>query len=60
MRKNKLKMIKGYVIVDSGGKRIRQLNWELTPFFQFPQQCFNYIKKNLGNSMTVRIKTIKR
>jgi len=50
---------KGFVIVDSKGKRIRNLEGELTPFFQFPEGAIRYIVKRLGNSPGARIKTIK-
>lgn len=40
----------GYVIVDLHGKRIRDLESKLTPYFDHPAQALQYIRKHCGNS----------
>jgi len=53
----------GYVIVCSDNKRARVVNdstgeAEITPYFEYPAQAFNYISKHLGNSPSVRVHTV--
>jgi hypothetical protein len=51
--------VKGYVLTDSNGKRIRKLNGELTPFFTNLEQCFKYWRKELQTSPSVNFHKIK-
>ena len=45
----------GYVIVyKRNKKRVRQKG-QLTPYFQYPAQAFNYIKRYMGDSQYVDI-----
>ena len=48
-------MNKGYVLVDAKGKRIRELDGVLTPYFSYPQQAIRFIITRLDNSPGVHI-----
>lgn len=52
-------MSDGYVLVDSGGRRIKNLDGELTPFFTVPEQAMRYWVKHLNKSPYVFIHAIK-
>ena len=49
----------GYVLIDSNGKRIKNKEDELTPYFEYPSQASKYIDNILEGSPATRIRKVK-
>jgi hypothetical protein len=47
-------MTEGYVLTDTKGKRIKDFEGKLTPFFPEIGQCMKYWRKYLGCSQAVK------
>ena len=47
-----------YIIVNKSNKRVRDLSGKITPVFEYPKQCQNFISKRLRGSEYLKWKKI--